>query len=536
MLVVIFPGNSFRVALLTCVGFASVTWASEPDPLLSPVAANSSHCQAFERSAYFRETEASIEADPSNWIEKIANAPAGVEVLLADGLYNLDRYAIVFEKPLTLRSASGNRESVIIEGQGYGENAEALMIMADDVHIADITVRNVRDHAISIKEGFARSVIYNVDLIDVGTQHIKGNRMGPDGLIACSRMGYTTDVAPGDYNGAIDLHAAVGWTIRDNYIYNIWGDGSGCLVDEDCGTYYPGGGPAILLWKDSKDNVVERNRIVGSFRGISLGLDTPYSGGVVRDNLVYLDVTGKQGVDAFIEHDTGISLLGADNVVVEGNTVLLPGAYPGPIELQNTQGNLLRNNLVSAPIWNRGNSQYNGCENLTDNDCDSEQYNNLVIASEAAVTADAAGDTSQTQDDQLQVAAIDQPADLPPEDETVEQAPAVDTMADAHTPTSSLQDHTNAVARIERAVNDLVQELSDVVEQARLERIKGAEERLKMKEERLRFIELMLSNRSMGSLGMLLDRQADSSALPGDMALRQRLKNIEALLMQLEAQ
>ncbi len=484
-------------------------------------AESSSHCPAYSGSEYAAAVS-SVDADPSNWIAQIVNAPPGAEVLLADGVYQLDRYAVVFEKPLTLRSASGNREAVVIEGQGYGENAEALMIMADDVHIADLTVKNIRNHGISIKEGFARSVIYNVDLIDVGTQHIKGSRMGPDGLIACSNIGYTTDVGPGDYNGAIDLHGAVNWTIRDNTIYNIWGDGSGCEVDINCGSYYPGGGPAILLWNDSRDNIVERNRIMGSFRGISLGLDTPYSGGVVRDNLVYLDVTGKEGVEGFIEHDTGISLIGASNVIVEGNTVLLAGGYPGPVELQNVDNVIVRNNLISAPVWNRGDAQYNGCENRSVNDCDSAEYGNMIFAAPLKVAVTDGSQTVATAEAEDNSVVASNASQGQAAGTIVESLPVHNATVDEETSIPPMQEQASSGESADSAnsLQALMQQLAEVVELAREERIKGMEERLKMKEERLQFIEMMSG--------------AGSASALTDLTLRKRLRNIEALLKQLE--
>lgn len=336
---------------------------------------NSVHCGEFTSSPYFRRSPKTSSATPANWTQVIENAQPYDEILLADGLYPLEQYAVVLNQPITLRSASGNRQAVIIEGKGYNVDAEALMVMADDVHIADLTVRNVRDHAISLQEGFARTVIYNVDLIDIGTQHIKGNRMGPDGVIACSQIGYTQAGAVGDYNSAIDLHGAIDWSIRDNTIYNIYGDGSGCIVDTECGTVHPGGEPAILLWRGSRDNHIERNNIVESYRGISLGLDTIYTGGTVKDNFICRSNTGKEGLGGFIPGDAGISLLGASNVTIEGNTLDLPGEYPGQIEIRDGSGMIIKNNAMSKAIWNRGNAEYNGCQH---SDCDDQKFGNTI--------------------------------------------------------------------------------------------------------------------------------------------------------------
>ncbi len=341
----------------------------------SPLNSFSGHCPPFISSRLYSTPTKTTLVNPSNWIAAVENSVTGEEILLEDGLYSLNQYAVVFNAPVTFRSASGNKDAVVIEGQGYTENAEALMVMANDVRIADITIKNVRDHGITIQEGFARTMIYNVDLADIGTQHIKGNKVGPHGVIACSRLGYTEEVSTGDYNGAIDLHKAIEWTIRDNYIYNIYGDGSGCAVDAECGVYFPGGEPAILLWRGSRDNVILRNTIVESFRAIALGLDTEYSGGVVKDNYICRSKAGKNGVNGFINGDTGISLSGASNVEIEGNKVILAGDYPGPIEIRDGTGNHVVSNYSTRPIWNRGNAEFNGC---SAGKCNDSLYGNII--------------------------------------------------------------------------------------------------------------------------------------------------------------
>lgn len=343
---------------------------------------STNHCPAFTATADFRTAKKSLKANPSNWVKVIGKAKNGDEVLLQDGLYKLEQYAVVINKSITLRSASGNRDDVIIEGKGNSVPAEALMVLAKDVQIADITVRNIRDHAVAVKTGMSGTFLYNLHLIDVATGHIKGSQLNGDGTIACSSIGYTGAGSQGDYNGAIDLQVAKGWHIRDNYFYNIWGDGSGCLVDTDCGRYEPGGAPAILLWKDSGDNIIERNVIVNSFRAITLGLGTPYDGGVVRENLIINTESGRQGVHGFIPSDGGISLLPANNVTVENNTILMKHDYRGQIEIRNGTGNVIRNNILSKPVWDRGNAEFNGCGSATGTACDATDSKNTIMNEE----------------------------------------------------------------------------------------------------------------------------------------------------------
>jgi len=349
--------TKYSAFLLICIACSNPLAADTPGQ-------KSEHCPAFTESSLFREPTNTTFANPSNWLRRIENAVDGEEILLQDGVYQLERYSAVLQNSITIRSASGNYETVVIEGKGYDVKAEALMVMANSVHIADLTIRNIRDHGISIQEGFESPIIYNVNLVDIATQHIKGNRPGPNGIIACSRLGYTESGGKGDYNSAIDLHGASGWTIRDNYIYNIYGDGSGCIVDTECGSMWPGGEPAILLWRESKENIVDRNTIIDSFRAIALGLYTPYSGGRVKGNFICRSKSGKNGLHGFIDGDAGISLASASNVKIEDNRIILPGGYPGQVEIQDGSGIVINNNLMSKAVWDRGNAEFTESGNI----------------------------------------------------------------------------------------------------------------------------------------------------------------------------
>ena len=368
-----------QATIITLILLISVLVGISAPGLTIAATENTNHCPAFTATPEFRKAKKSLGANPSNWVDVISKAENGDEVLLADGVYKLEQYAVVIEKSITLRSLSGNRDDVIIEGKGYSVPAEALMVLAKDVQIADLTVRNIRDHAVAVKTGMSGTFLYNLNLVDVATGHIKGSQLNGDGTIACSSMGYTGAGSQGDYNGAIDLQVAKSWHIRDNYFYNIWGDGSGCLVDTDCGRYQPGGAPVILLWKNSSDNIIERNIIVNSFRAITLGLGTPYNGGVVRDNLIINTESGRQGAHGFMPSDAGISLLPANDVTVENNTILMHHEYRGQIEVKNGTGNVIQNNIMSKPVWDRGNAEFNGCGSATGRTCDAAESKNSII-------------------------------------------------------------------------------------------------------------------------------------------------------------
>ncbi|MGB5573407.1 MAG: hypothetical protein WBO69_08490, partial [Thermoanaerobaculia bacterium] len=220
-------------------------WAMAMFALLSALflsaAQATDFCPPYEASPLYRPRARQVPANTSNWISVIQNAQSGDEILLADGSYDLDQYAVQISTDITIRSASGNRDAVVILGQGYGTLSEGLMVRAPSVTVADLTITGVRNHGVSIKgeHGADATHIYNVHLYDIGTQHIKGTPSSSNGVVACSKIGYTPGGVRGDYINAIDIHGATNWVIRDNEIYNIWGDGSGCEVDIDCGTYLP---------------------------------------------------------------------------------------------------------------------------------------------------------------------------------------------------------------------------------------------------------------------------------------------------------
>lgn len=315
----------------------------------APALAESAYCPAYGESPLFRKRNNQITVSPGDdWQSIIADAAANTEILMTDGDYQLTQYAVVISQPnVTVRGASGNRDSVRISGQGYGPDGQGFMVFGQNVTIADLTISDIRDHAISVHpgQGASQSHVYNVHLFNIGTQHLKGTS-GADsvgGVVACSSIGYTAGGVKGDYLGAIDVHNAVDWIVRDNYIYNINGDGTGCNVDRDCGTYIYGA-PAIYLWRDARGSIVERNTIVDSFRGIALGLGGGHDGGVIRNNFIFRPAAG----------DAGIELWTASNLLVEHNTVILGGDYPGAIEFRETSNVTVRNNLISFAPYDRG--------------------------------------------------------------------------------------------------------------------------------------------------------------------------------------
>jgi hypothetical protein len=280
---------------------------------------------------------------------QISMASGPTTIYLEDGIYSVTPASIVnvHRDDITIRSRSGDRTAVIIEGQGMaaggGGIGHGIYVAADNVTIADLTVRLTQHHGIFITEGSDSCHVYNVVVMDTGEQLIKASGSGPkqSGSVACSWIGYTTTLDDGDdgwYTNGVDLIASKGWTIRNNTFSNI-------RHNPDLTSRLAG--PAILVWQGSADTLVEGNAIIDCDRGIafgdSSGSGVQHSGGIIRNNTV----KGYGG------SDVGIAVVRAADALVEHNTVYAPdGVYAYSIEADQpeTTGAIIRNNLTDEPI------------------------------------------------------------------------------------------------------------------------------------------------------------------------------------------
>lgn len=283
-----------------------------------------------------------------NLVSRVGSAAAGTTFLLQDGTYqggievNADR--------ITIRSLSGNREAVIIEG-----GANNISVNADDFTVADLTLRKPDNwHCIQIRGemGAMRPRIYNVHMVDAVQQFVKGSTNGSlsprlfsdNGEVACSLIEYTTK-APSDYTNGVDVLAGRGWVIRDNVFRRIRG---------------PLGpaGPTILMWRDCMDTVVKRNVIIDCWRGIALGLSSAdknsrggsgdlydHQNGLVENNVI---LGLREPMDSAIENNYA---LGSK---IYHNTVYRTGTSGFSLEYRFSGTTVdLVNNLLDKPAVNR---------------------------------------------------------------------------------------------------------------------------------------------------------------------------------------
>ena len=258
---------------------------------------------------------------------------AGVSILINDGVYNLNGRWFSLNVPgITIRSASGNRDKVILDGD-Y-KSPSVFEITASDVTIADLTIKYPYNHAIHVISPLqgndtSDTLIHNVHIVDPGQQAIKINPVGDDtypvnGSIECSQI-ELTDAGRGHirnncYTGGIDAHKANGWIVRDNEIKGFWCPNG---LSEH----------AIHFWDYSQDTVVERNILTDNARGIGFGMmaqqtreetapclpDSDHIRGVIRDN--HIATIDKRLFSSNAGADCGICLWYACNAIVNDNRI-----------------------------------------------------------------------------------------------------------------------------------------------------------------------------------------------------------------------
>ncbi len=237
-------------------------------------------------------------ASVGDLVGAVGAATPGTTILVADGVYDLAGAFLRIETPnLTLRSESGNREAVILDGS-YA-TTEIVQITASNVTVADITLREAYDHPIHVMStssaGTNGTLIYNVHIVDPGQQAIKINPVDSshfvdDGVVACSRIELTDGGRPhvrdNCYTGGVDAHAAEGWVVRDNEIEGFWCDAG---LSEH----------AVHFWRASRDTRVERNHLRNNARGVGFGMSSDGSG------RTYPDAPCPSAGGAYVDHYGG---------------------------------------------------------------------------------------------------------------------------------------------------------------------------------------------------------------------------------------
>ncbi len=269
----------------------------------------------------------------------VNSAQPGDVILLADGTYNLNGNYLWIDVPnLTLRSASGNREAVIFDGN-Y-QTTEMITISKSNVVIADLTIREAYTHPIHVVTDGSDTLntkLYNLHIIDPGEQAIKinpGTSGGyPDaGEIACSLIELTDVGRPyirnNCYTGGVDGHQARDWLVHDNTISGFWCESG---LSEH----------AVHFWRGSRDTIVERNTLLDNARGIGFGLTTN------GDSRTYSDNPCPE-TSGYVDHFGGTA---KNNFIAVNDEALFTSEYGfdcGICLWNNCQADVLHNTVYTA--------------------------------------------------------------------------------------------------------------------------------------------------------------------------------------------
>jgi hypothetical protein len=334
-------------------------------------------------------TGPTVTVDSEQGIRDAVNAAAaGTTILIADGTYNLGGYGyyIWIDTPdVTLRSASGNRENVILDDNYSG--TEIITIAASNVTIADMTIKRAGTHSIhvvSTDDGdTTNTLIYNVHIIDPGQQAIKINPHGAQvhftdhGEVACATIELTDagrakvwEINASCYTGGVDGHQSRDWVIRDNTIKGFWCPQG---ISEH----------GVHFWTGSRDTIVERNIFIDNARAIGYGLrengtgriyaDDPCPGvagyvghydGIIRNNSIF--VSRAELFASQYGADGGIAFAQACGARVLHNTVVFTQPPFAAIEWRFANSDVdLINNLVTHNLMARQGGSVNSSGNLS---------------------------------------------------------------------------------------------------------------------------------------------------------------------------
>ena len=205
----------------------------------------------------------------------------GGTILLEDGQYFMPRYFELHTDSVTLRSASGQREKVILDGEKSIHGELAGITACTGVTIADLTIQNSKWNGFKINsdKNVQNLTIYNCIIHNIWQRGVKSvkipetnrEKIRPKNCRVQYCLFYNdhpkeysddpTDTGQtyrGNYIGGIDTMFAKGWIISDNVftgIHGRTGEARAC----------------VFMWHHAEDCVIERNIIIDCDTGIALG-------------------------------------------------------------------------------------------------------------------------------------------------------------------------------------------------------------------------------------------------------------------------
>lgn len=289
-----------------------------------------------------------------NAISQANNNGGNMTILIEDGTYPIATtswYPYITASNIVFRSASGNRDAVILTGTGMAAQSSGTEIgifaVGDNITVADLTIKDIANHGIAVSG--ENLFVHNVKIQNTFEQMLKGvsaNGGADDAIIQCSLFEYPAGIGPQYYIGGIDIHDGDNCIVRDNIFKNI-ASPSMSLAEH-----------AVHFWNSSSNNIVERNQIINCDRGVGFGLGSSANeGGIIRNNMIYND--GHHDYD-----DVGIGVETSPNTKIYNNTIYID--YPNAIEyrFEETTGVEVVNNITNRQIRSRNGGQADERSNI----------------------------------------------------------------------------------------------------------------------------------------------------------------------------
>ena len=317
-----------------------------------------------------------VVSDVQSLVDALRDVAPGQTILVKDGHYLMPHYVQITKDNVTLRSASGHRERVILDG-AKSRHAELLGITAcSGVTIADLTIQNIKYNGFKINSqtNVQKLTIHNCIIHNIWQRGVKGvkvpkenrDRVRPKQCRIQYCLFYNdrpkrlsddpADIAEGNYIAGIDVMYATDWTISDNVFIGIQG------------RTFEGRG-AVFIWHDSRDCVIERNMIIDCDVGLQLG--NPH-----RDSETIYHCVRCTARNNFITRapEAGIVTVYTKDCKIFNNTIHDPDTRLGRLirTVFTNDGLVIANNLLSGPrMRNESKSNITFLNNLIKDHTDS---------------------------------------------------------------------------------------------------------------------------------------------------------------------
>ncbi len=279
-------------------------------------------------------------------------------ILLEDGTYYMPRYLEIGADNVSLRSASGDRKAVILDGSKSIHGELVGFRSCSGVTVADITIQNIKWNGFKINSdhNVQNLTIYNCVIHNIWQRGVKSVRIPkenreeirPKNIRIQHCLFYndhpkqfsndetdTPKTFNGNYIGGIDAMYAKNWLISDNVFMNIQGrtrEGRGC----------------VFMWHHAEDCIIERNTIIDCDVGIALGNSSgigPNQSSIHGTNMIvrnnFVTRTPESGILA--DHTKDCQII--------NNTIFDPDNRMNRLLriIHDNQGLLVANNLLSGP-------------------------------------------------------------------------------------------------------------------------------------------------------------------------------------------